>query len=170
MASRSTSATIAAGKAARPLTPTPMSHKGARRSCALTRSAQASGVLRAPSGFRVTPLAAGSKKAEELPPLKQTLSPASAATTTAANGEVLELDEMWSFVYRRSNKRWIWLALCRRTRQVVAYASATVAKRAAAYYGSASGSASRKAIVEGYSTATSGRATRKSCPKISTGR
>ena len=30
---------------------------------------------------------------------------------------------MWSFVYRRSNKRWIWVALCRRTRQVVAYAT-----------------------------------------------
>ena len=28
---------------------------------------------------------------------------------------------MWSFVYRRLNKRWIWIALCRRTRQVVAY-------------------------------------------------
>jgi insertion element IS1 protein InsB len=51
-----------------------------------------------------------------LTPLKQTLAPA------AAQGEVLELDEMWSFVYRRSNKRWIWVALCRRTRQVVAYA------------------------------------------------
>ncbi len=48
--------------------------------------------------------------------MKQTLAPA------AAQGEVLELDEMWSFVYRRSNKRWIWVALCRRTRQVVAYA------------------------------------------------
>ncbi len=35
---------------------------------------------------------------------------------------MLELDELWSFVYRRSNKRWIWIALCRRTRQVVAYA------------------------------------------------
>ncbi len=40
----------------------------------------------------------------------------------AAKEEVLELDELWSFVYRRANKRWIWLALCRRTRQVVAYA------------------------------------------------
>lgn len=29
---------------------------------------------------------------------------------------------MWSFVLKRQNKRWIWLALCRRTRQVVAYA------------------------------------------------
>jgi len=48
--------------------------------------------------------------------LKQTLAPA------AAQGEVLELDELWSFVYRRLNKRWIWIALCRRTRQeVVAY-------------------------------------------------
>ncbi len=49
---------------------------------------------------------AGSKKAEALPPLKQTLAPA------AAQGEVLELDELWSFVYRRLNKRWIWIALC----------------------------------------------------------
>jgi insertion element IS1 protein InsB len=35
---------------------------------------------------------------------------------------VLELDELWSFVARRRNKRWVWLALCRRTRQIVAYA------------------------------------------------
>jgi len=35
---------------------------------------------------------------------------------------VLELDELWSFVYRRKDKRWVWLALCRRTRQVVAFA------------------------------------------------
>ena len=37
-------------------------------------------------------------------------------------GDELELDEIWSFVKRRKNKRWIWLALCRRTRQVVAFA------------------------------------------------
>jgi IS1 family transposase len=36
--------------------------------------------------------------------------------------EELELDEMWSFVYKRKNKVWLWLALCRRTRQIVAYA------------------------------------------------
>lgn len=35
---------------------------------------------------------------------------------------MLELDELWSFVRRCKNKRWIWLAQCRRTRQVVAYA------------------------------------------------
>jgi len=29
---------------------------------------------------------------------------------------------MWSFVYKRKNKVWLWLALCRRTRQIVAYA------------------------------------------------
>ena len=29
---------------------------------------------------------------------------------------------MWTFVGQRLNKRWLWLALCRRTRQVVAYA------------------------------------------------
>ena len=35
--------------------------------------------------------------------------------------EVLELDEVWSFVQKKSNKRWLWIALNRRTRQIVAY-------------------------------------------------
>ncbi|MFL6285010.1 MAG: IS1 family transposase, partial [Pyrinomonadaceae bacterium] len=34
----------------------------------------------------------------------------------------LELNELWSFVLKRADKRWIWIALCRATRQVVAYA------------------------------------------------
>ena len=35
--------------------------------------------------------------------------------------DVLELDELWSFVGNKAQKRRVWLALCRRTRQVVAY-------------------------------------------------
>ena len=34
----------------------------------------------------------------------------------------LELDELWSFVQKKTKTAWIWIALCRRTRQVVAYA------------------------------------------------
>ena len=34
---------------------------------------------------------------------------------------VLELDELWSFVLKKVNQRWVWIALCRHTRQVVAY-------------------------------------------------
>ena len=93
---------IVAGKAARLPALTPMNHTGERRYYALTRSDPASEVLHAPSGFRVTPLPAGSKKAEGLPPLEQTLAPAQ----EGAEGEILELDELWSFVYRRENKRW----------------------------------------------------------------
>ena len=48
--------------------------------------------------------------------MEQTLAP------SVQGEEVLELDELWSLVLKRRNKRWIWLALCRRTRQVVAYA------------------------------------------------
>jgi IS1 family transposase len=33
----------------------------------------------------------------------------------------LELDEMWSFVFKSTSKAWIWIALSRRTRQVVAF-------------------------------------------------
>jgi insertion element IS1 protein InsB len=44
-------------------------------------------------------------------------------------GVTLELDELWSFVLTRANKRWRWIALCCATRQVVAY---TVGERSAA--------------------------------------
>ena len=50
-----------------------------------------------------------------LPPLETTLAP-------AEPGDALELDELWSFVLHKANKRWVWLALCSRTRQIVAYA------------------------------------------------
>lgn len=50
-----------------------------------------------------------------LPPLEHTL-----FIPDKPEQVVLELDELWSFVYQRSNKRWVWLALCTQTRQVVA--------------------------------------------------
>ncbi|MBN8589066.1 MAG: hypothetical protein J0L94_12180, partial [Rhodothermia bacterium] len=37
----------------------------------------------------------------------------------AEKNDVLELDELWSFVCKKVQKRWVWIALCRRTRQVV---------------------------------------------------
>lgn len=39
----------------------------------------------------------------------------------AKNGDVLELDELWSFVGSKANTLWLWVALCRRTRQIVAW-------------------------------------------------
>lgn len=54
------------------------------------------------------------EKVSKLPELVKTLLP-------ACSDDVLELDELWSFVFKKSNKRWVWIALCRRTRQVVAY-------------------------------------------------
>ena len=54
------------------------------------------------------------EKAARLPDLSETLG-------AARPDDVLELDELWSFVRQKSNKRWVWIALCRRTRQIVAY-------------------------------------------------
>ena len=34
----------------------------------------------------------------------------------------LELDELWSFVLKKAHEVWVWIALGRKTRQVVAYA------------------------------------------------
>lgn len=39
-----------------------------------------------------------------------------------ADATILELDELWSFVLKKTNQAWIWIALCRKTRQVVACA------------------------------------------------
>lgn len=33
----------------------------------------------------------------------------------------LELDELWSFVQKKACQAWVWVAQCRRTRQIVAY-------------------------------------------------
>lgn len=49
-----------------------------------------------------------------LPPLATTLLP-------PQHHETLELDARWSFVGFKKNKRWVWLTMCRRTRQIVAY-------------------------------------------------
>ena len=35
--------------------------------------------------------------------------------------DILELDELWSFVQKKLNKKWIWIAICKRTRQIVSY-------------------------------------------------
>jgi insertion element IS1 protein InsB len=52
--------------------------------------------------------------ASALPPVEATL-------VEAQVEDVLELDELWSFVLKKANQRWVWVALCRRTRQTVAY-------------------------------------------------
>src|SRR5436309_2987455 len=59
------------------------------------------------------------KKLAVLPPLSETLIKPDANDPEAT---LLELDELWSFVLKKANKAWIWIALCRKTRQVVARA------------------------------------------------
>lgn len=58
------------------------------------------------------------KKHAALPELSGTLCEPDPQDPAAGD---LELDELWSFVLRRASKRWVWIALSRATRQVVAY-------------------------------------------------
>jgi IS1 family transposase len=58
------------------------------------------------------------KKHAALPELSGTLCEPDPRGPTTRD---LELDELWSFVLKRASKRWVWVALCRATRQVVAY-------------------------------------------------
>lgn len=50
-----------------------------------------------------------------LPALGDTLLP-------AQPDDLLEWDEVWSFVGCKADQEWLWTVLCRRTRQIVAYA------------------------------------------------
>src|SRR5215212_1201170 len=84
-----------------------------------TTSAAACAGFPAPSASPGRPSPVGSKKEAALPELSETLAKPDPAEPASA---ALELDELWSFVLKRANKRWVWAALCRATRQVVAYA------------------------------------------------
>ncbi len=61
-----------------------------------------------------TPMVWVGKKVAVLPAFEDTL-------LSGQSGDVLELDELWSFVQKKTRECWLWIALCRRTRQVVAY-------------------------------------------------
>jgi len=63
---------------------------------------------------RTTLLAWLRERAQQLPTLRETLLP-------VQDDDVLELDEMWSFVFKKDNKRWIWTAISRKTLQIVAF-------------------------------------------------
>ncbi len=54
------------------------------------------------------------KKGREQATVKNSLLP-------AESEDVLELDEIWSFVFMKTAKSWLWTAIGRRTRQIVAF-------------------------------------------------
>ena len=159
-ASRSTSVVLAGVRAERSLHPTATHESARRRSCALTRSVRACVDSGVPSASRPPRSSAGSKKATELD-LKETL----LFPEAPAEDEALELDELWSFVYPKSDKVWVWLALCRRTRQVSWPSSLAIgAGRPASVYGEPSRRATRRRPA----TATCGKLTSRRSRKTDT--
>jgi len=54
-----------------------------------------------------------------LPPLSATLVKPDANDPKST---IMEIDELWSFVDHKGNKIWVWIVLCRKTRQIVARA------------------------------------------------
>src|SRR5829696_2074455 len=117
MASNVTSAPTAAGAAARTHSPTATPKRSASGYCAPTTSAVPCAGSRAPSASPGRPSPPGPQKQAARPELGGAL-----AEPDPEEAVALELDELWSFVLKRANKRWVWIALCRATRQVVAYA------------------------------------------------
>lgn len=54
------------------------------------------------------------KKISKLPKIEETLKEPEV-------GDTVEADEIWSFVGNKKNKVWLWLALSRRTWQIIAF-------------------------------------------------
>ena len=98
--------------------PTATPKQKASVSCVPIMSAVVCADSRAPSVSPDKPSPPGSKKEATLPELTETLV---APDPSEPSQSILEVDELWSFVLKRANKRWMWIALCRATRQVVAY-------------------------------------------------
>jgi insertion element IS1 protein InsB len=76
------------------------------------------GIERATGVSRQT-LAVWLKKDEQM--RQETPQYLEATLLPAQNDDVLELDELWSYVGSKKKAVWLWIALCRRTRQVVAW-------------------------------------------------
>ncbi|MFH1642572.1 MAG: IS1 family transposase [Nanoarchaeota archaeon] len=54
------------------------------------------------------------KKAKSITDFSKSLMP-------AKTGDILELDEQWSFYQSKKTQIWLWIALCRRTKQVITF-------------------------------------------------
>jgi insertion element IS1 protein InsB len=101
-------------------TPTPNAYPQGRREEILHAYQERSSLcgLTRTFGISRTTVSSWIKKVAQLPPFHTTLltpDPEDATSTT------LELDELWSFVLKKAHSSWVWIALCRKTRQVVAY-------------------------------------------------
>jgi len=69
-------------------------------------------------GSRARTLSAWLKEqANDLPPLEETLQPVECKKIP-----VLDVDELRSFVFRSKDKVWVWIAMNRETREIVASA------------------------------------------------
>lgn len=126
MASSSIAAAHADAKAARTRLPTTIPRLAAKRFWMPLKNAAACVASPARSVSHVRPFPLGLKKVAQLPPLSTTRVDLGPDESTAT---VLELDELWSFVCKKANDLWVWIALCRNTRQVVAYAVGDRSKR-----------------------------------------
>jgi IS1 family transposase len=55
------------------------------------------------------------KKIQQLPKFEDTVKP-------CQPGDIIEYDEVWSYVQNKDNQCWLFTAMCRRTRQIVGFA------------------------------------------------
>ena len=70
-------------------------------------------------GVSRTTVATWIKKSSSASPLRITLVVLAPKDPTST---ILEPYRLWSFVLKKASHSWIWIDLCRKTRQVIAYA------------------------------------------------
>jgi IS1 family transposase len=101
------------------------------------------------------------KNAAELAPRNQTLR---APDGSNAASTILELDELWSFVTKKTNQAWFWIALCRQSVKWWSMLSETEVKTLVA----ACGKPFQQPTVRGTASLISGLPTRGSSQRNST--
>lgn len=115
MASRNISAERVSDKVGRIQLRTFMRRNAVRRFCVPIRSAAAyAGLSGRIAGLTHHDSELDQKKAAQLPPLSQTVIPPDPSDPASS---ILELDELWSFVAKKTNQTWVWIVLCRCTRK-----------------------------------------------------
>lgn len=83
------------------------------------KNARVYAALNAPSAFLATRLRRGCEKRGQLPALSSIVLSPNPQDPASSD---LELDEVWSFVGSKKQEVYVWVALCRSTRQIVGVA------------------------------------------------
>jgi insertion element IS1 protein InsB len=119
-------AACVAVKAVKTRLPMPIRELAARRFCIPITNGVVGATWPARLGSLAQPCPIGSKKRSSASPSQHGFG---GPRSRRYSFHPPELDELWSFVLKKANQVWVWIALCRKTRQGIAHVLGDRSKR-----------------------------------------